>query len=320
MSFSWESMLGFFSPNIRTGMRMLNEQDAETLEEVRLRINRPIQLVFDGRESFLCEKGVCDAKTRAIVLSSEEGKALLERLAFNSVYAFEEELRSGFITLPGGFRVGICGQACMENGKLKLISNVASFNVRISRQKLGAATKLLPYLLNEGSPLSTLIISPPGMGKTTILRDLARQLSDGLSGVNPVKVSIVDERSEIAGCLLGVPQNDIGSRSDVFDGCPKQEAIPLLVRAMSPSVIVTDEIGKEEDMNALIDAACSGVVIMATAHGGGPDDIMRRPILKSSYQQGIFRRYVFLSRSMGVGTIEYILDDKLEYISKERMR
>ncbi|NLN41645.1 MAG: stage III sporulation protein AA, partial [Clostridiales bacterium] len=163
-------------------------------------------------------------------------------------------------------------------------------------------------IINDGQVLHTLILSPPQMGKTTLLRDLSRQLSNGFSGFRGVKVGIVDERSEIAGCFQGIPQNDVGVRTDILDGCPKALGIIMMIRSLSPNVIITDEIGRPEDAMAIEDALNAGIKIITTAHSSGLEDARKRPILKSLLDKKVFQRVLVLGNSLGTGTLEKVYD------------
>jgi len=227
-----------------------------------------------------------------------------------SVYSFEEELKNGYITIAGGHRVGFSGQVILENNDVKTIKNISGLNIRIAREIIGAADKVLPYIVDKCQVLNTLIISPPKAGKTTLLRDLVRQLSDGIDrlGIKGMNVGLVDERSEIACCYEGIPQNDVGMRTDVLDGCPKARGIMMLLRSMSPDVIATDEIGRNEDARAIEEAINAGVAIIATAHGSSLEDIKKRPAIRKLIDRNFFDRYIILSKNSGVGNIEAILE------------
>ncbi|MGX4584679.1 stage III sporulation protein AA [Paenibacillus chitinolyticus] len=335
------------------------------LEEIRVRQDRPLEIVFDRRCAFVTPEGLTDADaSRAYRPSREECKSLLELLTRHSFYSFEEELKRGFITIPGGHRVGLAGRVVLEGGSVKHIRDVSSFNIRIARELPGAGKPVLPHLLDREADTvhHTLLISPPQLGKTTLIRDLARMISSGEAafpaaggpGAGPCgnpgggtglpggtgsarptgagpeagsrepaprlaaqysprrsagwKVGIVDERSEIAASERGVPRFDLGPRTDVLDGCPKAEGMMMMIRSMSPEVLIVDEIGRQEDAEAIREALHAGIRIIATAHGRDLGDVLRRPALRELLESGVFGRYVILGRSVAGGRRVQVLD------------
>ncbi len=268
------------------------------LEEIRIRVYRPLELTIKGKPMFLsyqCSEG--------------DATYILNKLSQFSIYMMEEELKRGFITIKGGHRVGLAGKVITENGVVKIIRDVTSFNVRIAREKIDSAHFLIPYLYNQEWK-NTMIIGAPQTGKTTILRDIARIASGGIKEKNMMacKVGIVDERSEIAGCVKGVPQFTFGPRIDVLDACPKADGMMMMIRSMSPNVLIADEIGRKEDSEAIIEATHGGVQVMVTAHGYSLQDIQNRPTMRELFMNQIFERFIILSREKGPGTISRILN------------
>ena len=261
-----------------------------TLQEIRLKIEKPIIITSSKGEVVL-----------SYILSREDIKYILQRISNYSLYAYEEEIRQGFITIKGGHRVGLAGECVMENGKVKTIRNISSLNIRICREILGCSKKVIKYIVSNSKLLNTLIISPPKCGKTTILRDIARSLSDG-----GMKVSIIDERSEIAASYLGVPQMKVGIRTDVLDNCLKSEGLIMAIRSLSPEVIICDEIGTIKDIEALIMAFNSGVNIVVTLHGESIDDLTNRNVFKELLENKVIDRVILLSNKEGVGTIDSV--------------
>lgn len=257
----------------------------EDLTELRIRAGRPVQLV--GLRGEACRGGeIC----------AEQVKALCCALAGHSLYAREEELREGYFTVEGGCRVGVCGQMSAQNGRPVGFLHISSVCVRIAREVPGAADAVMDALYEGGRPVSALVVSPPGLGKTTLLRDIARQLSDGAGGRRGVKVGMADERGELAGMAGGQPTLDVGLRTDVMDGCPKAEGIAMLIRSMSPEVLVTDELGGPEDARAVAEAARCGVRVIASVHAGNEAEAVGR---LNGLDAGLFGRMILLGDETG---------------------
>ncbi|WP_127533851.1 stage III sporulation protein AA [Paenibacillus kobensis] len=274
------------------------------LEEIRIRENRPLEVWTGGGSAFVTSGGLLNnSPDGAFKPSADMCRRLLERMTNHSVYAMEEELRRGYITVEGGHRIGLAGRTVLEEGKVRSIRDIGGFNVRIARDAAGVSLNTLPMLIDRArqSIASTLIVGAPRQGKTTFIRDLARAVSYGkwpnTSGWTGRKVGIVDERSEIAACVRGVPTFDVGPRTDVMDACPKAEGMMMMIRSMSPEVLVVDEIGRDEDVEAIREAVRAGVAVVATAHAGGWQEAAARPAIRRLLQDNAFARGVVLKRS-----------------------
>lgn len=256
------------------------------IEEIRLRTARPLQMITAKDEAIV----------PGAVFSAQDAHELLEKLCRHSVYSREDELKQGFLTLDGGTRVGVCGRPVIEDGRIIRLTKVTSFNIRITREVMGCAESILPYMTYQGRPVSTLIAAPPAGGKTTLLRDIARCVSDGI-GVLPCRTAIADERGELAGCVDGAPSFDVGARTDVMELAPKAEAMRMLIRSMSPEVIVTDELGGEDDAQAAAEAAACGTVVIASVHASSGDELQSRSSLRKLIASGVFKRVLLVKRS-----------------------
>lgn len=276
------------------------------LQEIRLRIGKPLIIVSDNIE-FVLHK----------IIEKEELMEILEYVSNYSLYAFENELKQGFITIEGGHRVGMTGQVQIEEGEVKNIKHISSMNIRISHEVLNCADVIFPYITENKQICNTLIISPPRCGKTTMLRDLIRQVSDGNRWVRGCTVGVVDERSELGGCYLGVPQNKLGMRTDILDCCPKSKGMLMLVRSMAPQVIAVDEIGSAEDIHALEYAMHCGCKMLATVHGTSMEEIRKKPILDELIKRHKFERYVVLGNTHHIGEIEGIYDNRGSFLFQE---
>ncbi|MFG6334425.1 MAG: stage III sporulation protein AA [Lachnospiraceae bacterium] len=304
-----EEILCLFPEGIRDRWREVAGQ-AEDLQEIRLRAGMPTAVWIANRESFVDLQGrIVDRPEKAARSSADELEELLKHLCRYSVYAFADEIRQGFLTVQGGHRAGLSGQVILDqDGRIKNMKYIRYLNIRIAHQVRGAADPVIPRIFEDGHVLSTLLISPPGGGKTTMLRDIIRQVSEGNAYGEGVNVSVVDERSEIAGSYLGVSQNDVGIRTDILDGCPKVEGMMLLIRSMAPRVLAVDEIGSPEDVRALQMASGCGCRLLATIHGGSLEEVRRKNYMRDVIEQGLFERYVILDRKTGVCRITGIYD------------
>ena len=278
----YEDILKYFNNRIRE-ILLENICGKEILEEIRLRNNKPIILKFSEIEKVLEFK-----------ITTQDILETLEKLCDNSIYSYQTQICEGYITIKGGHRIGITGNVVGDGQRVININYISGLNFRIARQIIGAANKVMPYIVDDEKVYNTLIISPPASGKTTILRDIVRQISD----INRKTVSVVDERGEIAAMYKGNAQNDMGIRTDVLDNCPKSIEMKMMIRSMSPEVIVADEIGKYEDIEAINYATCSGVKGIFTAHGKNLNDIELNPVLKTLLDNRIFERLIFLNNKI----------------------
>jgi len=300
--------------NIRSMIAALSRSILEKVKEIRFRQGKPLVLGLSTWDIFLSVEGRPTQQVdEAYRVTPADMERLIQLISGSSLYAFEEEFRNGFITLPGGHRAGITGKAVLEGGKVRTLKYLSSCNIRISREINGVASRVLPYLLDgDGGIFHTILVSPPCCGKTTMLRDMVRQISNGIPelGFTGLTVGVVDERSEIAGCYKGIPQRDVGIRTDVLDGCPKAEGMMMLLRSMSPRVIAADEIGRREDVDALEEVLNAGIKVLITAHGKNLTELVERPALGQIIRSKMIERFVILGRSRGVGTVEDIIDGK----------
>ena len=257
-------------------------EQAET-EEIRLR--RFLYLTTPAGER----------RVRGVQVEPGDLEYVLDAVTGYSRYTAAATIPQGFLTAQGGFRVGLCGTAILEGQAVTSFRDLSSLSIRIPREQIGLADQVLPALWEDGRLLSTLILSPPGGGKTTLLRDLVRSLSDDRG----VRVSLVDERGELAAVYLGRPQLQVGLHTDVMDACPKAIAIPALLRAMNPQVIAVDEVALRADVEAMERAVNAGASLLATVHGESVKELWRKPLFAGLLELGVFRRAVVISRRNG---------------------
>jgi len=304
-----EQVFSCFPQVIQNQINTLDPFTKQHMEEIRIYRQKEVQLFAAGRHIQLNGR-----------ISGIDINNILNNLMKFSYYAYEEDLSKGFITIDGGHRVGICGKVVLEKGKVRLLREISSLNIRHAREVVGCSDLIMQHIIDTSSTSSNqsklplhniLIVSPPGCGKTTLLRDIARHLS-----LKSYKVAICDERSEIAGMHGGMPSYQFGSMVDVLDGCPKAEGMMMLIRSMSPDVIITDEIGKTEDLDAIKTCINCGVNLITSIHGNDIDDLKRSEIYPA-IENKTFTKIIFLTDQPKVGSIEDVIDVEKDIIMQE---
>lgn len=302
-----------FPMRIRPRMRKINW---DGLEEIRVRIGWPVELIYSNHNEWL---GNYDSMIDRQCLDE-----MFNYITGYSMYAMEEEIRQGYITLSGGHRIGITGHATYEalrDGSASKITNIVDIgglNIRIAHERKGCAENIVPYIRKGDSIYNTLIFAAPGIGKTTYLRDIIRILSHGDDLDEGKKVCVIDERSEIAACINGKPQNDLGKRTDVLDACPKEIGMKMVLRTMSPEIIAVDEIGKKEEFVLLEQMRCSGVKILGTMHAGDMEEMLCNQMVQTGLKTGAIERFVELVRCPNGHRTFRIYNEKGEKVESNR--
>lgn len=312
-----DSITSILIDKVKDAINNMREDQSHLLQEIRFRIDKPIIIYFDNKERFIDKDHFTMNKSpeNSLIADKDDIKETLEYISKYSLYAYEDDIKNGFITVDGGHRVGLAGKVVIENGRVKTIRNISCINIRISHEIKGCADKVIPFLIRDKANIHhTLIVSPPKSGKTTLLRDIVRQLSNGTKNLSGITIGVVDERSEIGGCYRGIPQNDIGIRTDILDGCPKDEGLIMLIRSMAPEVIVVDEIGGRKDIEAIEYALNAGCTIICTVHGSSLNEIKNKPVLSELINKNIFKRYIILENKEGIGDFKKIYDEKYSVI------
>lgn len=311
-------ILPFVISSIRSILLKVDNNILDNLEEIRLRVRKPLMVFYKNVDWFVTADGMLTKDISASYLVSQhEILKTMELMSENSVYAYQEEIRAGYLTLRGGHRVGLCGKTVMQDNQIRNIKDFNGLNIRVAKEIPGCSKHIIKFITKNNHDIyNTLIIGPPQCGKTTILRDVARIMSNGDENFDFVglKVGIVDERSEIAACFKGVPQNDVGYRTDIMDGCPKSLGMEMLLRSMSPNIIITDEIGTHGDKAAILKVLNSGVKIITSAHGYSITELKMREELLELIKSCLFERYIVLSSRNGPGTLEEVVDSNLTAI------
>ena len=286
-----EQFVKIFPRDLREKVR---KAEIHGLEEIRVRIGWPVEFLYGNRSEWL---GSYDC-----MMDRNRLDEMLNYITGYSVYAMEEELRQGFLPMKGGHRIGITGHAAYdmfpEGGmpRVKNLTDIGGLNIRIAHERKGCAKELLSHLRNGPSIYNTLFLAAPGGGKTTYLRDVIRLLSTGDEEYEGLKCCVIDERSEIAACVNGKPQNDLGKRCDVLDACPKLIGMKMVLRSMSPEVIAVDELGKAEEFVMLEEMCYSGVRLLGTLHAGEMKDALHNPLIQDAVKKDIIQRFVELKK------------------------
>ncbi len=271
----------------------LEDTSWEGLEEIRLRMGLPIELIYGDRSVWL--GSFLEAADKSML------EEMLNYITDYSSYALAEELRQGYLTYKGGHRIGVVGHTTYEHASsgeksVSALVDIGGFNVRIAHERKDCAKEIVPYIRNKESIYNTLFFAAPGVGKTTYLRDTIRLLSDGDEAHPGLKVSVIDERSEIAACVMGKPQKDLGKRTDVLDACPKAVGMSMVLRSMSPQLIAVDELGSREEYLLLEQMRCSGVKLLGTIHAGSMEELLSNPFIRENIKTGGLERFVELLR------------------------
>ncbi|MDR1693178.1 MAG: stage III sporulation protein AB [Oscillospiraceae bacterium] len=277
----FEQAIKALPPGIRSAAMELPETVRAHAEEIRLRAGQAVTVVSET------------SRELSVSASARDLQQTLENVSQGSLHTVLDNLRHGFLPLPGGHRMGLCGTAVMKDGQVTLFRELSSLCIRVARERKGIAEKLMPQLLVRGQLAHTLILSPPGVGKTTLLRDLIRVVSNGNACLPPARVSAADERGELAASIGGTPQLDVGRNTDVMTGVPKADAAVMLLRGMSPQVLAMDEITAPEDTGVIASCLGCGVTVLSTAHAAGIQDMIIRPVYRGLL--GYFERVVVIS-------------------------
>lgn len=304
-------VLGVLAKPIR-GLVEEEDFDFECVQEIRLRIGKPVIVIYQNKERLL-PSGV----EKKYLVTKEDVRETMDYVSHYSLYAYEQEMRQGFITIEGGHRVGVMGKVILENSVVKNMQYISSVNVRVAHEMIGCADRVMRYITKNMEVCHTLIISPPRCGKTTLIRDIVRQISDGNQYVKGSTVGVIDERSELGGCYQGIAQNQLGMRTDVLDCCPKAEGMIMMIRSMSPQVIAVDEIGTFEDIHAIEYAMQCGCKMIASVHAMDMEEAKEKPVLGELIRKRRFERYIELGNSRHPGEIRNIYDERGSLLCKD---
>ncbi|MGN1327621.1 MAG: stage III sporulation protein AA [Clostridia bacterium] len=284
----------------------ITTQELNNIEEIHIRNNLPIILNLGQAE-----------KVIKYIVNSEEIEYIFQKICENSIYSYQNQITNGYITIKGGNRVGLVGTAVIKDGKVTNFNYISSLNFRVSRQIIGCSDKIIEEIINrqEDSIYNTLIISAPGKGKTTLLRDIVRNISNGIpEKLSGKKITVIDERGEISATYKGISQNDLGIRTDVINDIPKHIGMRMAIRSMAPQVIIADEIGSKEDADSIKYALCCGVKGIFTAHGQTIEEITNNPELNDLIKSKVFEKIIKIERESSLLKIEGC-DNKDKYFT-----
>ncbi len=275
------------------------------INEIRMRANENLIIVVKNKKYYLKDDSGNYIKPSTMIIEN-----FIRKISENSIYAFNDNIKNGFITLPKGIRVGICGTVVMEGSKVITIKDFQSVNIRIPHSVRNCSLTAFEYLV-DSEIKNTLIISSPGNGKTTFIRDFIYQLFAHNISKN---ILVADERSEICSVVNGKPAIDLGGFCDIFTNCTKEYAFKNGIRSMRPDVIVTDEIDLDLDLNAILEAINSGVAVIATIHAKDLSQLKKKKNFNRVIEEKFFSRFVVLSGDEGPGTLTGIFDENLDCV------
>ena len=292
MNARYNEILNYLPSHLKAILEKTAERVGDDLLEIRIRCGLPLIIVNSSGCFAVMEDGsVSPAVGGAYMVCEGDLRQIFHAICENSVYAYTDDIKQGFITVKGGHRIGFSGRTVTDGSRIETFREISSMNIRIAREVIGAANYIIDKVMNPAGIVNTLIVSPPMQGKTTVLRDLARQISD-----KGIKTALIDDRGELAALFKGVPQNDIGVQTDVIENAPKAQGALMMLRTMSPQLLVTDEISTFEDAQALLQCFGTGVSVIASAHGNSAQEVMCRENLKPILGGIGFRQIIVLNK------------------------